>query len=217
MADTEQTLGTFATDVAANYDALFVKIGGTLTAEYDANRLTGDIYGTVMAQAIQSTIQGAIEMAKQEVLLDEQEELLQAQIAKTAADTSFTTTQQEELIASVGYNNKIKALDSMGDMIGTMGAGALVVDDNMWSFYFAMVRELISTRKDFQNTWDANTNTPDISATTPTTGDFYTVIVAGTTSLDGIDDWAVDDIAYFDGFSWRKDLTSPSTTLITKL
>jgi len=215
--DTEQTLGSFSTDVAANYDALFTKIGATLTAEFDADRLTGDVYGTVMAQAIQSTIAGAIEMSKQEVLLDEQEELLQAQIAKTVADTSFTATQEAELIASVGYNNKIKALDSMGDMIGTMGAGSLTISEDMWSFYFSMIRELVSTRKDWINGWDANANTPDVSATTPTTGDFYTVTTAGTTSLDGIANWIIGDIAYFDGFAWRKDLSSPPDTSIDKL
>ena len=78
--------------------------------------------------------------------MDEQEELLQKQIAKLVADTSFVTAQEEELRASVIFNNKIKALDSMGEMIGTMGAGGLVISTDMWSFYFLMIRELKSSK-----------------------------------------------------------------------
>ena len=216
MADIEQTIGTFATDVTANYDALFVKISATLAAEFDADRLTGDTYGMVVAKSIQSAITAAIDMAKQEVLLDEQEELLQKQITKLVADTSFVGTQEAELIASVKYNNQIKAIDSMGDMIGTMGAGSLVISTDMWAFYFLLIRELVSTRKDYISGWNATTNVPDISATTPTTADFYVVTTAGTINLDGTEVWAIGDIVYYDGFAWRKDISSPSSTTVTK-
>lgn len=57
---------------------------------------------------------------------------------------------------------------------------------------------------DFQGTWNANTNTPTLTSSTGTKGHFYIVDTAGTTSLDGISDWAVGDWAVFDGTVWRK-------------
>lgn len=217
MADTEQTLDSFTTKALANYDSIMAKINTTLTTEYDADRVTGDKYAMIVAQSIQLALSSSIDMVKQETLLDEQEELLQKQIAKLVADTTFVSTQTQELSDSVLYNNRIKAIDSMGDMIGTMGAGGLVISTDMWAFYFLMIRELVSSRKDYQNQWNASTNIPDISATTPAAGDFYVVSVAGSTVLEGIGTWSVGDIAYYDGYAWRKDLASPSSTTVTKL
>lgn len=56
----------------------------------------------------------------------------------------------------------------------------------------------------FQGTWNANTNTPDLSALTPTQGQYYRVSVAGTTNLDGITDWGVGDWAIYNGTAWDK-------------
>lgn len=52
--------------------------------------------------------------------------------------------------------------------------------------------------------WDADANTPTLSDGVGTADTFYTVSEAGTTSLDGIDDWAVGDVLYFDGDAWRR-------------
>lgn len=56
----------------------------------------------------------------------------------------------------------------------------------------------------FQGVWDAATNTPDLSALTPAQGDYYRVSVAGTTLLDGNNDWGVGDWAIFNGTAWDK-------------
>ncbi len=49
----------------------------------------------------------------------------------------------------------------------------------------------------YKGTWNATTNTPTLASGTGTTGEFYIVSVAGTTSLDGITDWQVGDWAIF--------------------
>jgi hypothetical protein len=49
----------------------------------------------------------------------------------------------------------------------------------------------------FEGTWNANTDTPTLSGTTPSNGTFYIVSVAGTTDLDGITDWQVGDWAIY--------------------
>lgn len=56
----------------------------------------------------------------------------------------------------------------------------------------------------YQGTWNANTNTPDIAASSPSKGDYYVVSVAGTTPLDGIDFWGVGDWAVYNGTVWER-------------
>jgi hypothetical protein len=49
----------------------------------------------------------------------------------------------------------------------------------------------------FEGTWDASTDTPTLSGTTPNNGVFYIVSVAGNTNLSGITDWKVGDWAIY--------------------
>ncbi len=49
----------------------------------------------------------------------------------------------------------------------------------------------------FEGTWNASTDTPTLSGTTPANGVFYIVSVAGNTDLDGITDWQVGDWAIY--------------------
>lgn len=123
------------TEIMTVYDTMIAKIKSTLDAEFDANRLTSDLYAKALISAMQQTLQLATSTVQQQPVLD-------AQVSKTNADTAFTTTQDTELTNSVTYNNKIKALDSYSDMIGTMGAGSLTISTDMWSTYFSMVNDL---------------------------------------------------------------------------
>jgi hypothetical protein len=60
----------------------------------------------------------------------------------------------------------------------------------------------------YKGTWDASTNTPTLTSGVGNKGDYYVVSVAGTTNLDGITDWQVNDIALFNGSVWQKiDIT----------
>jgi len=49
----------------------------------------------------------------------------------------------------------------------------------------------------YQGTWNATTNTPTLVSGVGTPGYYYIVSVAGTTTLDGISEWAVGDWALF--------------------
>ena len=69
--------------------------------------------------------------------LAKQGQLLDSQIAKVDADTAYVETQEEKLIEQVEHNKYIKAMDSMGDMIGTVGAGGLKPTATMWEVYFS--------------------------------------------------------------------------------
>lgn len=56
----------------------------------------------------------------------------------------------------------------------------------------------------YQGTWNATTNVPDLPASSPEQGDYYVVAVAGTTSLGGITDWEIGDWAIYNGTVWEK-------------
>jgi len=56
----------------------------------------------------------------------------------------------------------------------------------------------------YQSTWDANSNTPFLQSSVGTKGFYYVVSVAGSTNLNGINSWKVNDWAVFDGSVWEK-------------
>ena len=71
-----------------------------------------------------------------------------------------------------------------------------------------VVLSSIRTMSD-EGAWNADTNSPSLSDGVGTDGDWYTVSVAGATELDGISDWAVGDIVFFDTDAWTKT-TAPA-------
>jgi hypothetical protein len=68
----------------------------------------------------------------------------------------------------------------------------------------------------YKGTWDASSNNPDISASSPELGDYYVVSVAGNTPLNTppnvINDWAVGDWAIYNGTLWEKVDNTDSLT-----
>ena len=55
-----------------------------------------------------------------------------------------------------------------------------------------------------QGNWNADTNTPDLVTATPDAGNYWIVSVAGTTDLDGIIEWGVNDWAVYTVNGWAK-------------
>ena len=62
----------------------------------------------------------------------------------------------------------------------------------------------------YQGVWNASTNTPTLASSVGTSGYYYVVSVAGTTTLNGISSWAVGDWAIFNGGVWQKQPGSAS-------
>ena len=56
----------------------------------------------------------------------------------------------------------------------------------------------------YKGTWDAQNNTPTLTSSVGTKGDYYVVSVAGNTNLNGITDWQISDWAIFNGSVWEK-------------
>ena len=66
----------------------------------------------------------------------------------------------------------------------------------------------------YQGTWNAATNTPALTSGVGITGGYYIVNVAGSTNLNGITDWKVNDWAIFNGTVWQKIDNSDSVTSV---
>jgi hypothetical protein len=56
----------------------------------------------------------------------------------------------------------------------------------------------------YKGTWNASTNTPTLASGVGTKGDYYVVSVAGSTTLDGISNWGIGDLATFNGSVWQR-------------
>jgi hypothetical protein len=56
----------------------------------------------------------------------------------------------------------------------------------------------------FKGTWDANANSPALTSSVGTKGDYYVVGTAGSTNLNGISNWGVGDWATFNGSVWQR-------------
>jgi len=56
----------------------------------------------------------------------------------------------------------------------------------------------------YKGTWNASTNTPTITSSVGTKGDYYVVSVAGTTNINGISNWGVGDWIVFNGVVWQR-------------
>src|SRR5215207_5987351 len=66
---------------------------------------------------------------------------------------------------------------------------------------------------DFQlaGRWNASTNNPPLKSGKGERGQIYQVSVPGSTVLDDENDWAIDDLLYFDGDAWKKLNSSGSS------
>ena len=126
------------TQILAVYDLMVAKHISVLDAQFDAERINSDLYAKALVSLLHQTMQLATSTTQQQPVLD-------AQVTKTEADTAFVIEQDTQLAASVVFNNKIKALDSYSDMIGTMGAGSLSISTDMWTAFFNMVGDLNSS------------------------------------------------------------------------
>jgi len=56
----------------------------------------------------------------------------------------------------------------------------------------------------YKGTWNASTNTPTLTSSVGTNGDYYVVSVSGATTLNGISNWGVGDWAVFNGSVWQR-------------
>lgn len=74
--------------------------------------------------------------------LTKQGTLLDKQANKLESDKNYVDNQSTQLSNQVEHNKLIKAMDSIGDTYGTLGAGGLRVTASMWQTYFNLNKQL---------------------------------------------------------------------------
>ena len=84
------------TQIGTVYDALELKIIGTLTTEYDAGRLKGKEYSEVMTAAITALISSSVSSVLEQPVKDAQVDLIEEQIAASQANTTRENTDSEK-------------------------------------------------------------------------------------------------------------------------
>lgn len=108
------------------------------------------------------------------------------------------------------------ALGALNDMMhGWAGKGVDIKHTDLAladTFWFAVPPKGIDSATidamAYQGTWDANANSPALSSGSGTQGYYYRVTTAGTTDLDDIVSWAVDQIAIYNGSVWLRGPSS---------
>lgn len=77
--------------------------------------------------------------------------------------------------------------------------------------------ELALGNLEYKGVWNASTNTPTLSSGSGTQGYYYVISVAGSTSLDGVSNWQINDWAVYNGTAWEKvDNTNVVTSVAGK-
>lgn len=95
-----------------------------------------------------------------------------------------------------------------------MSLAALPPDNPLLRVYRAVYGLLFGPAAYSQGTWNATTNSPALASGVGVLGNFYTVATAGTTTLDGINSWAVNDIVAFNGLQWVKNPVNALSTWV---
>jgi hypothetical protein len=60
----------------------------------------------------------------------------------------------------------------------------------------------------YRGTWDATANSPSLTSSSGTEGYVYKVATAGSTTLDDVTSWALNDYAVYGGSEWLKGISS---------
>jgi len=101
----------------------------------------------------------------------------------TNFNSATDTRADARIAAQKGQNDGLATLDATGKVPASQLALSNVV---------------------YVGTWNASTNSPQLSDGSGTQGNYYVVNVDGSTSLNGITDWKVGDWAIFNGTAWEK-------------
>jgi hypothetical protein len=127
------------------------------------------------------------------------------QISSTSIETSSILVEGNATIDDNLSAGTVTATTLTGKLVGTVDTSTTGVTqpsttDNNLLATTAFVQDLLGdvvSGLQFQELWDASTDTPDLSTATPNNGDFWIVKIAGTTDLSGITTWAVGDWAIY--------------------
>ena len=122
-------------------------------------------------------------------------------------------------IDTAKYNEWDRKQNSLGfvpENIANKSSSLIFNSDNLYPTQNAVreyIASVITGTQILQGSWNASTNTPDITGTTQA-GYYWIVNVAGTFSLGGINSWAIGDWALKTQSGWTKILNTNSVSSV---
>ncbi|HYA07472.1 MAG TPA: hypothetical protein VEF90_16425 [Xanthobacteraceae bacterium] len=105
------------------------------------------------------------------------------------------------------YVSGLLSQTSYSALMSALNAGAangLATLDSTGRLPLSQLTASVIGAMQYQGTWNASTNSPTLTSSVGTAGQYYQVAVAGSTSLNGISVWNVGDLVLFNGSVWQK-------------
>lgn len=133
-------------------------------------------------------------------------DLEQKELRNPALHNSSTAPGSPPVGGQIYYKTGTGLLEYYSAILGSGSYVVLApVDPSTGKISASYLPDSVTGGMIYQGTWDASTNTPTIPAASASNkGDLYKVSVAGTTNIDGIDDWQVGDQIVSNGTTWDK-------------
>jgi len=122
-------------EMARVFDAYTASMIASIEAAYSDTEMSPEMY----AKTIASSLKGTLELVTTQV---QTHPITEAQVVKSERDAEFVEAQEQALIESVYWNNRIKASETYAALIATMGAGGLVISEDMWNLLYDMLLDL---------------------------------------------------------------------------
>jgi len=158
-------------------------------------------------QSIQKAVNAAsIIIAGTEALVASQVE----GIASAVTEATSLAMAAQEASSAIGNNVNAAAASANSASNSANSAATSATSATASAASAAAVEASLVGTLQRQGNWNASTNNPTLTSSSGTDGHMYVVSVAGTTSLNGLNQWNVGDICYFDGGAnvWRRIIGS---------
>lgn len=126
--------------VSRSFDQAIILVDKSMKLLKEANLLDKDLdIKTEQYNELKESVEDRKQKRTHEVgNLTKQGELLAEQVKKLKEEILYVIAQKDSMLEQVNYNNMIKAMDSMADMIGTVGAGGLKPTPKMFEIFFEL-------------------------------------------------------------------------------
>lgn len=165
------------------------------TVEFSAAGVSVTPTGNLTSTNVQSAL----------VELQGDSDLAAAHIASTSNPHSVTKTQVG--LSSVTNDAQVKRTEmGAANGVATLDSSGYVPLSELPSSVTGAVKYL--------GTWNALNNIPTLTSSVGTQGGYYVVNSAGTTTLDAVSEWQINDWAIFNGSAWEK---IDNTDLVTSV
>ena len=110
--------------------------------------------------------------------------------------TSGSSLSASDVTTALNYTPVSSALLGAANGVATLDSGGKVTAGQLPAS--------VAGGLNYQGVWNATTNTPALVSGVGTKGHFYKVTTAGSTTIDGINDWSLGDMIAYNGATWDK-------------